>query len=152
MNSESQLSGIIRGVLTRPAGGVVGLVDDLLGVCRKHGLQLDWHAGRLRFRPSGGDWEELTDVPLGKSAFRAILARLATLCNERAPNAVAPYGGQGELLAGAISPARFRIAFTNTTAEQKLELIPVAVPTDASRPAEGAEKPASEVGYQVEKR
>jgi hypothetical protein len=145
MSTTSQLSGIIRGVLTQPTGGIAGLVDGLLVICRKHGLQLEWQAGRCRFRPAGGDWEELADVPLRKSVFRAILGRLAALCNEQTPNAVSPYGGQCELSADANSPTLFRVTFTNTAEEQKLELTTEAVPaTEASRPAGQFEKPVAE--------
>jgi len=123
MNTTAQLSGILRSVLTQPTGGIVGLVDDLLVVCLEHGLQLEWQADRCRFRPFGGDWEELTDVTLRKSVFRAILARLATLCNERTPNSVSPYEGKGELSAGENPGGVFRVTFVNTPAAQKLELI-----------------------------
>jgi hypothetical protein len=136
MSTTSELAQTLRGVLTQPTGGIVGLVDDLLAVCGKYGLQLEWQAGRCRFRPRGGHWEELSDVPLRKSVFRAILARLAALCNERTPIAVSPYGGQCELSPGANSPVLFRVTFTNTPAEQKLQLTTEGLPaTEASRSA-----------------
>lgn len=115
---------LLRNAFEHPTRGVVGLVDDLLMACREHGLQLDWQADHCRVRSAGGDWEELLDVPLRKSVFRAILARIAALCNERRPNSVSPYGGQAELLMGAgTNPtAVLRITFANTSAEQKLEL------------------------------
>jgi hypothetical protein len=137
MSTTSGPSGILRAVLTQPAGGIAGLVDGLLAVCRKHALQLEWQAGRCRFRCAGGAWEELTDVPLRKSVFRAILARLAALCNEQSPNAVSPYGGQCELLPGPGSPVLFRVSFTNTPTEQKLELTTQALPaTEDSQSAD----------------
>jgi hypothetical protein len=134
MNTTAQLSGIIRGVLTKPTGGIVGLVDDLLVVCLEHGLQLDWQADRCRFRSFGADWEEVIDVALPKSVFRAILARMAALCNERTPNSVSPYGGQGELSVGENPEAVFRVTFVNTPAAQKLELIaPAGMPVKATQ-------------------
>jgi hypothetical protein len=54
--------------------------------------------------------------------LRALLARLAALCNEQTPNSVTPYGGQGQFSPGTSPPAVFRVAFINTAAEQKLEL------------------------------
>ena len=151
MNTTSQLAEIIRGVLTQPTGGIAGLVDHLLAECRKHRLQLEWQAGRYRVRSFGGHWEELTDVPLRKSVFRAILARLAALCNEQTPNAVSPYGGQCEWPASPDAPVLFRVAFTNTPSEQKLELITEAVQgTEASWSADGLKSPAREAGCQVE--
>jgi hypothetical protein len=74
------------------------------------------------------------DVPLRKAVLRAVLARLAVLCNERNPNSVSPYGGHGELLAGGNPPMVFRVAFANTTAEQKLELLPQTQTAAATSP------------------
>jgi hypothetical protein len=104
------------------ARGVVGVVDELLELCRDEGLQFDWQASQCRARPLGADAAESTEVPLPKSAFRAVLARMAALCNEWAPGSVSPYGGEGELLIGTDSPAVFRVAFTNTPDEQRLEV------------------------------
>ncbi len=141
MNTTAYLSGIIRGVLTQPKGGIVGLVDDLLGVCLEHGLELEWQADRCRFRPFGGGWEELTDVRLRKSVFRAVLARMAALCNERSPNSVSPYGGQGELSVGENPAVVFRVTFVNTPADQKIELIaPAGRPGDCAQRNQVAEK------------
>src|SRR5689334_4493146 len=128
MSTASSFSGLLRPVLAHPTRGVVGLVDDLLATCREHGLELDWQAGRCRVRPRGGDWEEWVDVPLRKSVFRAVLARLAALCNERVPNSVSPYGGRGQFSTAADPATVFTIAFTNTTAEQRLELAAEAGP------------------------
>jgi hypothetical protein len=122
MSTPSQVSAVFRRILLQPDRGVTGLVDDLLMVCREHGLQLDWQMDRCRVRSIGGEWEELVDVLLRKSIFRAILARIAVLCNERTPNSVSPYGGQGELSFGADPRTVFKVIFTNTPAEQKIEL------------------------------
>jgi len=132
MNTTTQLSGFIRGIITQPTGGIVGLVDDLLVVCSEHGLQLDWQANRCRFRSSGANWEELTDLALPKSVFRAIIARVAALCNERTPNSVSPYGGNGKLVVGANAKNTLDVAFDNTSGSQKLELFaPISEPTDS---------------------
>ncbi len=129
MNATIQIAGVIRGIIMRPTGGIVGLVDDVLVVCHEHGLQLDWQADRFRFRSPDGEWEELPDVTLPKSVFRAILARIAALCNQRTPNSVSPYGGQGELTVGEDQTARFRVSFSNTLAAQRLELNCTSEPT-----------------------
>jgi len=132
MNTTAQLSGIIRGVLTQPTGGIVRLVDNLLVVCLEHGLQFEWQPDRCRFRSFGGNWEELTDVSIRQSVFRAVLARVAALCNERTPNSVSPYEGQGELSLGEDSGAVYRVTFINTPAAQKLELLaPAGRPTES---------------------
>jgi RNA polymerase sigma factor (sigma-70 family) len=105
-----------------PRRDIVRLVDDILGLCREHGLQFDWQADRCRVRPLGTQPQELTEIPLPKSVFRAILARLAAQCNERIPNSVSPYGGEGELSVSTNPPTVFRVAFTNTPGEQRLEV------------------------------
>jgi hypothetical protein len=128
MSTTSQVSEMLPRVLLHPDHGIAGLVDDLLVLCLEHGLQLDWQTNRCRVRSAGGDSNGLVDVPIRKSAFRAILARVAALCNERAPNAVSPYGGQGELSAGANQAAVFRVVFVNTPATQQLELTPPTWP------------------------
>src|SRR5438132_1432009 len=135
VDTSSYVSGALRRVLVHPTGGVAGLVDELLTLCQEHDLQLDWQADRCRVRSRKGDWEELIDVPVRKSVFRAILARMAALCNERTPNSVSPYGGQGEFSASTNSPAVFRVTFSNTPAEQRLELT-----TDQSPAAEAPQQ------------
>jgi hypothetical protein len=104
--------------------GVVGLVDDLLGLCREQGLQLDWRVDHCRVLPLGADAvpRESIEIPLPKSVFRAILARIAALCNERTPNSVSPYGGEGELSVSANPRTVFRVQFTNAPGEQRLEV------------------------------
>jgi hypothetical protein len=129
MSTPSRYAEMLRRILVHPTRGVAGLVDDLLAVCREHGLQLDWQADRCRVRSSGSDWEELLDVPLRKSVFRAVLARIAALCNERTPQSVSPYGGQGHLAVGTNPLAVFRVTFANTPAAQQLELM-----TETERP------------------
>ena len=122
MNQHPSLSERVRRAFEPTRGGVVGLVDDLLALCREQGLHLDWQADRCRVRPLGAGPEVSTEIPLPKSVFRAILARMAVLCNERIPDSVSPYGGEGELSAGSDPPTIFRVAFTNTPGEQILEI------------------------------
>ena len=123
MNTPIQLAIMVRNALVQPARGVVGMVDDLLKVCREHGAQIDWRTDCYRVRAAGGEWTELIDVPLRKSVFRAILARIAVLCNERTPNSVSPYGGHGELSVSENPPAIVKVTFVNTPEEQRLELL-----------------------------
>jgi len=124
-DTTSTFVGVLHRILVQPTRGVVGLVDDLFAACREHNLQLDWQADRWRVRSPRGRREELDDLPLRKSIFRAILARVAALCNERSPNSISPYGGQGELTVGTNPATVFRVAFTNTPSEQKFELMRV---------------------------
>jgi hypothetical protein len=114
--------------------GVVGLVDDLLAACRGLSLRLDYADDHCHIRVLDGGAPEPLAAPLPKSVFRAVLARVAALCNERVPASVTPYRGAGELADPADSHAVFRVAFTNTPDEQRLEL------THAGQPANGSGK------------
>jgi hypothetical protein len=118
----------LRRVLLKPTGGVVGLVKDLLSVCQEYRLRLDWQPVCYRVRPAHGEWEELTGVRLPTTVFRALLARLAALCNDRTPDSVSPYGGSGKLSAGTNPRVVFSLDFVNTAAQQRLELMIEAEP------------------------
>ncbi|MFO0928528.1 MAG: hypothetical protein U0736_16140, partial [Gemmataceae bacterium] len=100
--------------------GVIGIVDEVLALGRDHRLQLVWQSGRCRVQPLDGNGQDTIEVPLPKSVFRAILARLAAMCNERSPNAVSPYGGQGEIVIGGDPQAVVQVTFTNTGDEQRV--------------------------------
>jgi hypothetical protein len=69
-----------------------------------------------------GVWEELSDVSLRKSVFRAILARVATLCNEFAPDSVSPYGGTGQFVLPSHPGVVVRVDFANTPDAQELRI------------------------------
>jgi hypothetical protein len=104
---------------------VVGLVNDLVQLCSAQGLELDWHADHCRGRSLGIEPEESIDLPLPQSVFRAALARLAALCNDRNPGSVSPYQGEGELMVGDDPRAVCRVAFTNTSSTQRVRLTPI---------------------------
>lgn len=106
MKTTSKIAEAIRDAIEHPRDGVVGIVDDLLRLCPEQGLRLEWQADGCRIRCCVGDSEETIDVPRRKSVFRAILARIAVLCNEQVPNSVSPYGGKSELSEGRI-PRRY---------------------------------------------
>lgn len=122
MNQASLFPDRIRKAFEPTKRGFVGLVENLLDLCREQGLQFDWRADRCLVRSLGAEPRESAEIPLPKSVFRAILARLAVLCNERAPNSVSPYGGEGEVSVDTSPPTVFRVAFTNTPEEQGLEV------------------------------
>jgi hypothetical protein len=125
MNNSSTSLEQLRRVLTNSTGGVLGLVDELLAVAREHGLQLDWKADHCRVQFRKGGPPGLVEVPLRKSVVRAALARIAVLCNQRKPNSVSPYGGQGELFVGTAPTMAMQVTFVNTPDEQSLELTPL---------------------------
>jgi hypothetical protein len=122
MSDPSPFFESIREVFQPTERGVVGLVDDLLGLSQEQDLQLDWHDDQCRVRAIGAEREESIEVPLPKSAFRAALARLAALCNERNPGSTSPYGGEGELTIGVDPTTICRVAFTNTAGVQSVRL------------------------------
>ena len=122
MSTTSQFSEAVQDILAHPTRGVVGVVDDLLSFCQDRCVELDWRDNCCRVRCGQGEWEELTKTALSRSVFRAVLARIAALCNEHEPNSVSPYGGEGQIAVGA-NPARLlHVAFANTAAEQWLKL------------------------------
>lgn len=103
-------------------GGVSRVADQLLDVCGEDGLRLCWQDNQCRVCTLGPAPHESTEVTLPQSAFRAILARLAALCNERAPNTVSPYGGKGELALATNPKSIFCVAFVNQPGEAWLEI------------------------------
>jgi hypothetical protein len=109
--------------------GVVGLVEDLLALCRAHQLRMSFRDGRCSIRRLGADAQDALDVPLPKSVFRAVLARIAALCNENHPHSVTPYRGEGEIVVPpqwvapeSVPPSTCYVSFTNTPSEQRLEV------------------------------
>lgn len=125
MNNSSTPLESFRHIFANPNGGVLGLVDELLAAAREHGLQLEWKIDHCRLQFRNGGPPGLIEVPVRKSVFRAALARIAVLCNQRKPNSVSPYGGQGELFIGTAPATTMRVAFVNTPDEQMLELAPL---------------------------
>ncbi|MGC8641953.1 MAG: hypothetical protein ACP5XB_18965 [Isosphaeraceae bacterium] len=126
MKNISSFPEQLRAIFKPTRRGVAGLVDDLLFLCQEQGIQLEWQANRCRVRALGNGHEEVIEVPLSKSVVRAILARIATLCDERTPNSVSPYGGEGQVSASTHPATAYHVAFTNTPGEQKLEVTPLA--------------------------
>ena len=118
----------VRGAFQPTPRGVVGLVDDLLGLCRVHQLRIHFQDSHCYIRPLGTDAQDSLDVPLPKSVFRAVLARIAALCNERQPESVTPYRGEGEIDVPApmsekcVAPSTCYVSFTNTPSDQQLEM------------------------------
>jgi hypothetical protein len=126
MNSKSPFSERLRGAFEPTESGVIGLVENLLDLSREQGLRFGWAGDQCHVRPLGPEPPETAEFPLPKSVFRAMLARLAALCNEHSPDSVSPYGGEGELPVGTNPRTLVRVAFTNTPGELGLELSPSA--------------------------
>lgn len=102
--------------------GVAGLVEQMLVACAGADLAFERVGDRCVCRWSvGGDTHEVT-VPLRPAAFRTVLARIATLCNERDPGSVTPYRGEGLLPIPGNPTALLRVHYVNTPENQQLEL------------------------------
>jgi hypothetical protein len=108
--------------------GAVGLVDNLLGLCRIHQLRLRFADGHCSVQRLGEDDADAISIPLSKSVFRAAVARVAALCEEQHPGSTTPYRGEGELIVPApyspryIPPSACYVSFTNTPSDQWLEM------------------------------
>lgn len=141
MNRPSLLSERIGRVLTTSLHGVVGMVDGLLAASREEAFRIAWQAGRCHVSLPKAEPPDHVDVPVPKSVFRAALARIAALCNERIPTSVSLYGGLGEVAVGADPVKVVRVKFVNTPEEQSLELAPapVALPPPAGKQSLAAE-------------
>jgi hypothetical protein len=131
--------------------GVVGLVDDLLQLSQHWDIELDWHAGRCRARCLYAAPAESVDLPLSRPIFRAVLARLAALCNERRPDSVSPYGGSGELTVSTDPPAVRRVVFANTTGEARAQLTRVPKAAESSSGVAGVGTGVAQDGLRVPK-
>jgi hypothetical protein len=116
---DPALEPVVR-AFASPTRGVVGVVDDLLAGCPDDGLRLVWADGVCRISRPAVAAEEATAITIPRSVFRAILARVAALCNEAAAGSVSPYGGRGTF-------AGFRAGFANTPSDQWLDLSRLAV-------------------------
>ena len=149
MNKTSANAPSVRRVFDKGPRSVVDLVDDLLRCCVDGPLILEWRDDVCHATFPTNPVRSEEEIPLPKSVFRAILARIAALCNEHQANSVTPYGGNGELsvessqtvikgtarlpsgtiatltLGERISKRSIQAAFANTTSETRLVLTPI---------------------------
>ena len=124
MSTTSTFSTTIQQIILNPSQGIVGLVDDLLAACCGHRIQLVWQDGQCRLISSDGDWEDAIDLPIRRSVFRAILARVATLCNIQRADSVSPYGGTADLAVSRTPAGMLKVTIVNTPTEQMMRLGP----------------------------
>jgi len=122
MNRAAALADALARAFDLPPSGFVGIVDNLLHLGRGDDLELAWRSNACHARIRQGTVEATLDLPVRKGVFRAMLARVAALCNERQPGSVSPYGGRGEIHLGPGPQAVFSPDFINTAAEQSLRL------------------------------
>jgi hypothetical protein len=112
----------LRRAFAPTQGGIVGLTDQLLEACAGSDVAFKRVGNEIlcNWTDNGETKEALVTLP--SAAFRTILARIATFCNEYSPSAVSPYGGEGLLTVKGPSPKVIRVAFVNTSDEQRLEV------------------------------
>lgn len=122
MSTIAKAAESLQQIIAHPNGGIVGLVDNMLMLCADHQLDLQWQPDQCRIRAVGSKEESNIEWTAAKSVSRAILARIAEMCNQRKPNSVAPYGGSGELTPPSRPTALFRCTFSNSTDSQWLRL------------------------------
>jgi len=122
MNAVRTLAQVVHPDRNWREMGVLGLVDELLAYCCDHGCRLSWQGGQI-----ATDNGESVAVAFPPSVHRAVIARVAALCNRHRSRSVSPYGGQGEFVVEAPTITRFRADFANTPDEQRLELVPTMI-------------------------
>lgn len=116
-------------ILANPGDGIVSLVDRILTSCADDRVEVEFREDFVRGLVLGCGAEfrllaefELLGESIPKSVLRAIIARVAALCNEQTPNAVSPYCGEGELTISAKPGALLKAVFANTADQQHLTL------------------------------
>ncbi len=122
MSATSSLSEILQNALDS-RDNLIEVVDGLLRVCAENDMHLRMLADSGLFRSTNrGRAEHAFKNPLTKSRFRAVLARIALLCNEATPGSASPYGGMGTV---PISPDRLEsvyVSFANTPDEPGISI------------------------------
>ncbi len=122
MNKSHPLLDHLESILVNPDRGIIGIVDELVETSREHDLQVLWRAGCCSVILAGGEHPDRIEVPMRKSVVRAVIARIAALCNERNPGSVSPYRGQGEITIDADPLRTVHADFVNTQEAVSLEL------------------------------
>lgn len=118
---QNDVSAKISNAVLHPADGITGIVDEMLVVCSDYRLKLEWEQENCRVHALDEDWSTVVPVPLKKSVFRAVLARVAVLCDELS-NTTSLYGGQGEVKTSGANPSRIRVKFENSPEKQQIQL------------------------------
>jgi len=126
MNDLRPILEHLENALADPGQGVIGLVDKLLMASRQQDIRLGWQNGACVLSDLNGEQIDSVGVPLRKSVFRATLARIAALCNERYPDSVSPYGGRGTIAIEGDPSTLIRATFVNTPDTLSLDLTAVS--------------------------
>ena len=120
---QHDVSARIQSIVLHPAAGITGIVNEMLRLCSDDRLSIEWEREKCHVRSLDGGWATVVELTLEKSVFRAVLARVAVLCDESS-NSTSPYGGEGEVKASGSNAARIRVKFENSTEKQQIQLEP----------------------------
>jgi len=125
MSATSSLSEILQSVLDS-RDNLIEFVDGLLRVCAENEvhLRMQTDSGLLRSTKRGRA-EHAFKNPLTKSRFRAVLARIALLCNEATAGSTSPYGGMGTVPISSDQLDSVQVSFANTPDDQFIDIQPV---------------------------
>ncbi len=136
MTARTPLSTRIQAAFRPTDRGISGIVDEILALSLEHDLQMIWQADACQVIANGGT--ETVSIPLGKSVFRAKLARLAAICTSTSGEMLSPYGGEGIYHFESNPAVVIHVEFTNTADDQRLSLNPERAETADSRIVEAA--------------
>ena len=105
-------------------GGVLDLIDDILAHLVHKRLRIIWVRSAVTEYPLDGGESRSFEFAYRNSVTRLVIARMAVLFEgERDP--IYPYRGKGSFIDPRWPHIRFHVDFSNTPAEQRLELTPV---------------------------
>lgn len=131
MIDSTPFTELVRMAFQPKPRGVVGLVDNLLSLCRLYQLRINFQDGHCSVRRLGAGAQESIDIPVPRSVFRAALARIAAICNEQCSELVTPYRGEATITVPpetsqgsekTVPPSTCHVSYANTPSEQHLEM------------------------------
>lgn len=110
-------------------GGVLDLIGDMSAHLVENRLRIVWVPGVVTEYPLAGGEPRSFEFAFRNSIFRLVMARMGVLCGEKAKeDPIYPYRGRGEFTDPRWPHVRFRVEFTNTPADQRLDLTPIFPP------------------------
>ncbi len=129
-NSMVVMTRKLRAILENPGDGIVAMVDSLLTNCADYRVEVEFREDIYQGEVLDARGRFTVESSIPKPVLRAIIARVAALCNEQTPHAVSPYGGEGELTVSAKPGALLKAVFVNTTDQQHLTLTTLRTATE----------------------
>ena len=110
----------------KPRGnGFFDLVDDILAYVVENRARIVWVRELVTEFPLDGGTSRSLGFAYRNSVARAVIARLAALCEVAIGNPFHPYRGEGSFTDPRWPHVRFFVEFSNSSAELCLELTPV---------------------------